>query len=312
MTVARRPIRSISLTIVLASVSVCLAIALLVGWTLLIVGMREQFDGRTGLLVAGIIGISLIMIVLIVLCVFVVREILEVRRQTTFIDSVTHELKSPLASLRLCLETLARSGLEATQVENLRRMMLEDVDRLSIFVDDVLIASRVAVHPFHRKASIALQDISVRELAEHCRQLILRRYRLPDDSIAITVPADLQLTTDRTALETILKNLLDNAVKYSDEIFVSVRAEAQPNAISLHIVDRGIGIPPEHLKRVFQRFYRVPTEDVRRRHGTGLGLFVVSALARHLGGKIEARSDGHGRGCEVIVTLPRDGQRWAA
>jgi signal transduction histidine kinase len=109
-------------------------------------------------------------------------------------------------------------------------------------------------------------------------------------------------------LETVLKNLIDNAVKYSTPpVRVEVSARALDDTmLELRVTDKGIGIPKVHLRRIFERFYRVPSEAVYTRQGTGIGLFVVSALVRAIGGSIEARSDGPGTGTTMLVFLPID------
>ena len=292
----------------MASIAVPIAIALLVGWTL--VFARNMAEGGGGiasdvwLLVLGVIAFAMLMSVLVMFAVFLGREILEVRRQDSFIDSVTHELKSPLASLKLGLQTLARAGIDDDKRELLRRMMLDDVDRLTAFVDDILQASRLA----HDRDRVGMDQssVAVRDVCVECAQTVIARHRLPSDAIEIDVDEDLTACTDRAALTVVIRNLMDNAVKYSDDpIKVTVRAHAsEGERVAIEVTDRGIGIPAKDLKRVFHRFYRVPVEDVRTRKGTGLGLFVVSALVRNLGGRIRASSEGPGHGTTMHVQLP--------
>jgi signal transduction histidine kinase len=301
----RTSARSISLLIVISTITVLLTVALLVGWTLVIaqnMGARQAVSGSVWLLVGGIGFFVVIMSVVVLFSVFLVREILEVRRQQTFIDSVTHELKSPLASIKLCLDTLARPELSAPQRENLRHMMLSDVERLSIFVDDILEASRIS----HGLRTQQWTTVNVTTLVERCVVGMQRRYELDDGAIKTRVPADLTIHTDPTAFETVLKNLLDNAVKYSTppvRVTIEVQAE-QTKHIRIEVSDEGIGIERPQLKRIFRRFYRVPSDDVYARSGTGLGLYVVAALVRNLGGSIAASSEGHMRGTRVSVRLP--------
>jgi signal transduction histidine kinase len=300
---ARRPVRSISLPITLASVSVALSIALLVGWTLVIVNSQQTVASLGALLIAsGSVSIGIIMAVLVWFGVFLAREILETQRQTRFVDSVTHELKSPLASLKLCLETQARPDLSDAHRRQLHGMMLEDVERLSVFIEDLLVANRVG----GEQRGLTVADVSVAELARRCGETVARRYHLEDVAVLIDVPETMRLNTDATALETVLKNLLDNAVKYSDPP-VHVRLAATPlstGRVQIAITDRGIGIPPKQLKRVFERFYRAPGEAVRARAGTGLGLYVVAALVREMGGRVRAEGGGDGIGTTVVVHLP--------
>src|SRR5262245_1014403 len=191
--------RSISLLIVVSVVTVLLTVTLRVGWTLVIVqnmGFTRAVAGSGWLLVGGIAFFVVILSVLVLFSVFLVREILEVRRQQTFIDSVTHELRSPLASIKLCLDTLARSEVTQRHREELRTMMLADVERLSIFIDDILEASRIA----HGLRSQQWTAVSLPALMQRCIEGMRRRYALADEAIAAHVPAELTIVTDPTAL----------------------------------------------------------------------------------------------------------------
>jgi signal transduction histidine kinase len=297
--------RSISGPIVLSAITVALTFALIVSWLVLVslnTSLGGAFWSNRWLLAGGIVSLVIVMSVVVMFSVFLMREILEVRRQQTFIDSVTHELKSPLASIKLCLDTLMRSELSDAQRENLRQMMLTDVERLSVFVDDILEASRIA-HGRHTQSWTA---VSIPQLVRHCIDGIQKRYNLEPSAFQVEMPADLTMTTDPSALETVLKNLLDNAVKYSPSpprIDVSVRPDNQ-GQVELQVTDHGIGIEKAQLKRIFRRFYRVPNDEVYARSGTGLGLYVVAALVRNLGGHIEAHSLGPNQGTSMRVHLP--------
>ncbi len=301
----RRNLKSISTPIILGATSVLLSAALLVGWTLLIAQNLEldrDVAGNVWLLVLGAISFVVIISVLVLFSVFLAREILEVRKQDSFIDSVTHELKSPLASLKLCLETMSRSDVDGEQRDRLRVMMNEDVDRLSSFIDDVLQASRVV----ERRSGLNVSDVVMADFLQQCVGAAARRNGIAKEDIRIDSEADLTVRTDRAALEIVIKNLIDNALKYSGEspeVVLHARSEP-PDHVRIEVSDKGIGIPPQHLKRVFHRFYRVQTESVRRRRGTGLGLFVVWSLVRNLGGKVRALSEGEGQGTTMRVTLP--------
>jgi len=304
---ARRK-RSISLHVILASVTVALSLALLVGWILLILRNWEltQVTQDVWLLVAGIISFVVIMTVLVLFVIFLAREILEVRRQDSFIDSVTHELKSPLASLLLMVQTLQRHHLDEERRGELLDMMADDIDRISVFVDDVLVASRVAFG----KTTYRVVDVNLHKIIEQCITRVSKRYKLESGRVSAQVASDLDLKTDETLLEVILNNLLDNAVKYSDrpvEVHVEVSRSA-PTKIQINVSDNGIGIPKASQKRVFDRFYRVPGEEVNKRRGTGLGLFVVASLVKSLDGQVKASDGLKGRGTTMSVVLPTDKQ----
>jgi signal transduction histidine kinase len=252
--------------------------------------------------VGGIISFLAIISVLVLFTVFLVREITEVRRQTSFIDSVTHELKTPLASLKLAAETLARPELAADRREQLRVMMLQDVSRLVNLVDGILDANRL----LGAREAGDLGEVVLSDMIEQVAAETIRRHHVGLEIFEFVCGDDVALIVDPTSLRTILSNLIDNAIKYSDGV-PAIRIEAHRDRelgeVHIRVSDRGIGIDKGDLKRIFKRFYRVPEEAVRSRHGTGLGLFVVEGLVKALGGKIEAISAGVGHGTTIHVLL---------
>lgn len=303
----RRKIRSsISIPITLGAITVLLSLALLVGWSFLLgqkITRSADIAGDVWLLVLGALSFVLIIVVLVLFVISLARGIIEVRKQDSFIDSVTHELKSPLASLQLCLETLGRDGLEDDAREKLRHMMRQDVDRLRAFIDDVLEANRLS---YARPGMLNLSDVPLSQLAEQCADAVRARHHLEPQEVSIHVDPDLTVTTDRAALEIVVNNLIDNAAKYSERparVEVMARKDSD-NRVVLEVSDAGIGIDRKNLKRVFHRFYRVEDQAVRQRRGTGLGLFVVWALVKQLGGDVQAFSQGRGQGTTMRVELP--------
>ena len=303
----RRRIRSsISTPITLGAIAVLVSIALMVGWSFLLgqkIMRSADIAVDVWLLVLGAFSFVLIITVLVLFVISLARGIIEVRKQDTFIDSVTHELKSPLASLQLCLETLGREGLEGNAREQLRTMMLEDVDRLRAFIDDVLEANRLS---YARPGMLNLSDVSLLELAEDCADAVRARHKLSAEEVVVEVDPELVVSTDRAALGIVVKNLIDNAAKYSSRparVEVKGRRDVDGRML-LEVTDNGIGIDKKNLKRVFHRFYRVEDQEVRQRRGTGLGLFVVWALVKQLGGKVQALSEGQGQGTTMRVELP--------
>jgi signal transduction histidine kinase len=297
--------RSISIPIILSAVTVLMTLMLLVGWILVIsrnLPLTRAFSGNVWLLTGGIASFVLVGSVLVMFSVSLVQEILESRRQQMFIDSVTHELKSPLASIKLCLETLGRPGLSETQQVELRGMMISDVERLTVFVDDILQASRVA----HRRRSQTWTMVDVTAVMRASIDVIRRRYDLPAETFDLSAPDSIQAFTDPTALETILKNLLDNAVKYSSaapKVHIGMQV-LNASQLLIAVRDEGIGLEHNQLKRIFKRFHRAPDPQVNERSGSGLGLFVVASLVRNLGGRIRAESDGPGKGAIMRIRLP--------
>lgn len=297
--------RSISFPIVLSSIAVLLTAAVLVGWIVVIRKyqlLTQAIWENAWLLVGGITSLALVMSVLVLFSISLVREILEGRRQQMFIDSVTHELKSPLASIKLCLDTLERQGLSGVNEAHLKQMMRTDVERLSLFVDDILQASRIS----HGLRSQTWVMVDVTQLLTATVAGIRHRYGLAEDAFVVEAPPRLETFTDPTALEIILKNLLDNAVKYSSpapRIEVTL-AVLEPGYLLISVRDHGIGIERRQLKRIFRRFHRAPDPRVNERSGSGLGLYVVHRLVRNLGGRIRAESAGAGFGSTLTIRLP--------
>jgi signal transduction histidine kinase len=298
--------RSISVPIVLSSITVLMTLALLIGWIVVIrehLPLSDPFAINRWLLAGGIASFVLVMSVLVLFSVSLVGEILESRRQQMFIDSVTHELKSPLASIKLCLDTMARPGVSVAQKDQLRDMMLSDVERLTVFVDDILQASRIS----HRRRSQTWTAVDISRLVTQAAESIRARYRLAPETFRLSIPPGVEIFTDPTALEIVFKNVFDNAVKYSGEdplVIVDMR-QLESGHIGITVQDHGIGISRNQLKRIFKRFHRAPDPRVNERSGSGLGLYVAYRLLRNLGGRIRAESEGPGKGTTMRIRLPR-------
>ncbi len=277
---------------------------MLVGWIFVLVRNRELTKGvvfNTWMLVGGVASLITIITVLVLFTVFLAREIGEVRRQDSFIDSVTHELRSPLAAIRLCLETLRRTGLAPEKREELQRMMFEDITRLDSLIDAVLMASRVgSARGLSRVARVSFEALIEASIAR-----VAARHHVPPDVVTVEFEQAYVLRSDPSILSLIFDNIIDNAIKYSGgHPAVHIKVFERGRTLRVSIRDRGIGISKRDLKRIFDRFYRVPEESVRTQHGTGLGLFIVAAVVRNMGGRIKAFSEGPGRGTNVTVRLP--------
>jgi signal transduction histidine kinase len=277
---------------------VCLAVAvtLNVGWIIL--------HWRQGvLLFFGVVFFLAIILGMILNTGFLLREIRRNEQHGSFLNAVTHELKTPIASIRLYLETLQRRDVGEAQRQEFYRSMLEDTSRLLGTVNQVLKAGEVG----YGRTAQHRADVNLAELVRECVDLARTRHHLPAEAIQMT-PVNGEPTTvnaDAEDLRIAVGNILDNAVKYSnDRIAVGVKIVApQEGFLSLRVRDEGVGIPPQELKRVFKRFYRVPGR--RQVKGTGLGLFIVRSIARAHGGRVSIESEGEGRGTTVILELPR-------
>jgi two-component system sensor histidine kinase SenX3 len=290
--------KTIAFFITLGVCLVALAIFLNVSWVV--------YHWRSVVpLVLGIVFFTVIIAGLIVNTIFIVREIRRNERQDTFLNAVTHELKTPIASIRLYLETLQSRPLDEAQRRDFYRIMLEDVERLLGTVEQVLKAGE-ARHLTHKRN---WQEINFGTIVADTLELARLRHHLPAEALrfAATPPDDLFVMGNPEELRTAVFNLFDNAIKYSGEkkdIAVEVRTP-DIDTISLSVCDRGIGISRPELKRIFNRFYRVQSAATGQVKGTGLGLFIVRAVARRYGGEAFAESAGEGLGSTFTLRLPR-------
>ena len=256
-------------------------------------------------LVIGIVLFALIIAGLIVYTVFLVMEIRRNEEHDSFINSVTHELKTPIASIRLYLETLQSRPVTEAQRHEFYGIMLADAERLHHTVDQVLKAGIAREKP----KALRRAAVDIGTLARECVDLATVRHHLQAGAIALEAHDQGRLVVrgDAEELRTVLVNLIDNAVKYSENdvrVTVSVAAPA-PDTIWVRVQDRGVGIPRTQLKRICHRFYRVQSRGLKQVKGTGLGLYIVRTIARAHGGRVFAQSEGEGRGATFTLELPR-------
>lgn len=291
--------RNTILFILLGACMLGATVALNVGW--IILNWR-----RLAPMLIGIPFFALLIAGVVLNTIFLVREVRRNERHDAFLNAVTHELKTPIASIRLYLETLLRRDMAEEKRREFYSMMLEDSDWLQATVEQVLKAGELG----QRTQNQVRVPVDMRVLVAECKERTRARHHLDEGAIVFEDSSDsepVMVRGNREELQSVVMNLLDNAVKYSQKTVeikmkLSIRNEAW---IVLSVADRGIGIPAGQLKRVFKRFYRVPMRPVLRTKGTGLGLFIVRTIARQHGGDAFAESAGEGGGTTVRVELPR-------
>ena len=294
--------QALAFFVALCVLLVAAAISLIVGWIL--INAR-----RPAPLILGVISFALIIAGLIIYTVFLVLEIKRNEEHQTFINSVSHELKTPIASIRLYLQTLQSRDVDEAQRKQFYEIMLADAERLHLTVEQVLKAGSLTQKQKRKAKAATWTPVDVAAVARECVQLAVVRHHLKPDAIALEAHDEGPLTVngDAEELSSVLRNLLDNAVKYSDDdvrVTVSLAAPT-PETIWVRVQDHGAGIPRKQLKRIFNRFYRVQTRGLRQVKGTGLGLYIVKEIARAHGGRVFAQSEGEGRGATFTVELPR-------
>jgi len=283
----------------LGSCLVALVVALNVSW--IVINWREGL-----LLVLGVILFLVILAGVVVNTVFLVREARRNEQHDAFINAVTHELKTPVASIRLYLETLQRRELPEDKRREFYGVMLADSDRLLDLIEQVLRAGRTSA----RSRVLHQVPIDLRETVRECLDLARVRHHLPDEALAyvnrVAEPAQATVLGDPDELKAAVSNLVDNAIKYSNGD-VHVQVELTPledDRVAVRVRDAGIGISASELKRIFRRFYRIPEAVAMRIKGTGLGLFIVRSVARKHGGRVFAESAGPGQGSTFTLQLP--------
>jgi signal transduction histidine kinase len=280
--------------------------ALLVGGLVTLnIGWIIRNERTFAFAILGTILFSLLIAGVVLNTVFLIREIRRNERQDSFLNAVTHELKTPIASIRLYLETLQRRATTDVQKQEFYAIMLSDSDRLLATVEQVLKAGQLGQRQRQQNRTL----INLESLVGDCITITLQRHHLPPGNILLEpTPGAVRLYTLGIAedLRTAVLNVLDNAVKYSPE-GVHIRcslAIVRYTSVTLKITDTGVGLPPNQFKRIFTRFYRVPGRAIAKIKGTGLGLFLVRNIARQHGGDATASSPGPNLGTTITITLP--------
>lgn len=272
-----------------------LAVALNIGW--IILNLRE-----VALLVFGVIFFALIITGLILNTIFLVREIRRNEQHDAFLNAVTHELKTPIASIKLYLETLKRHDVDEAKRREFYDVMLADNARLLGTVEQVLQASQVR----EKQRLEAKMDIDLNAVVEESVYVTNSRYHLDEGVIRLSVPSQAVIVNGvREELQTAIANLIDNAIKYSPEgPKLSIKLRKNGKTAELYVKDSGNGIASNELKRIFTRFYRVANTGDKPIKGTGLGLWIVSSIVSRHGGEVFAESRGIGRGSTFVMRLP--------
>ncbi len=299
------PRRSLKWPILLGIGMIALLAVLAVSWVLSAVfgalGDRAYAPLHWTLLSIGATFIVLLLAGTIVYLVLSVKAINLTQRQSNFIDSVTHELKSPLASMKLCLQTLSRRQVSSEARDDFVHIMLDDIERLDRLTNQLLDAGRLNA----ARAAGEAEEVALDGLLAECADAVCRRYRLPPETVRLDVHPCSVLAAP-IELDVVFRNLLDNAVKYAgEEPWVDVSLHCGPDGwVTARIADNGCGIPQPLRRAIFGRFVRLGSELEREKPGTGLGLFIAQTAVKRLRGRIRMRSRDPEPGTVFEVQIP--------
>lgn len=289
--------KNTGLFIALGAAIVALAVALNVGW--IVITWREGLR-----LALGVLFFGLIITGVVLNTVFLVREIRRNEQHNAFINAVTHELKTPVASIRLYLETMQSRQVDEAKRREFQKIMIDDCDRLLHTIEQVLRAGQTGASSKRVRGT----PVNLAETVQECLSIARTRHRLGPESLRYSAGIDgaAIVMGDPDELKTAISNLIDNAVKYSGgkvDVLVELARGADRDLL-IRVKDQGIGIPNTELRRIFKRFYRIQGSVAGRVKGMGLGLFIVNSVAKRHGGRVFAESSGQGHGSTFTLQLP--------
>jgi two-component system, OmpR family, sensor histidine kinase SenX3 len=287
--------KSIAFFIALGVGLISVILLLYIGWVLL--------NWRTGILLfLGVLLLAMTISGVVLNTTFLVREIRRNAQHDAFINAVTHELKTPVASIRLYLETLMTRPLDEGKRKEFYGIMLQDSDRLLSTIEQVLRTGRVSP----ASPRINALPIDLGGVVEECLTRARTLHHVPPESLSFHPGPPVTILGDPDEVGAAVSNLIDNAVKYSgDPVRVKVETvKVDDKYGAVRVTDQGVGIPKSELKQIFKRFYRVPGPLGARIKGTGLGLYIVRSVAKRHGGRAWAESEGPGQGSTFVLQLP--------
>jgi signal transduction histidine kinase len=287
--------KSIAFFIALGAGLILVILTLYIGWVWL--------DWRQGILLfLGTILLMFIVAGVVLNTIFLVREIRRNAQHDAFINAVTHELKTPVTSIRLYLQTLQTHAVDEAKRKEFYEIMLQDSERLLNTIEQVLRTGRMGLSG----AKPHRIRLDLNALIDECLDNAVKLHRVPRESLQFTPRQAITVYGDREEIETALSNLIDNAIKYSGNApKISINTQQfDERSVCVRVRDQGPGIEKTELKRIFGRFYRVQGQLASRVKGTGLGLFIVRSVAKRHGGRAWAESEGPGRGSTFVLQLP--------
>lgn len=253
-------------------------------------------------LIVGLILLVFLLVGMYFVFIYLTRQININLLYENFIANFTHELKSPLASIQLYLETMSKREIDRkTQMEFLERMLM-DTQRLKRVIDAILDISQIE----QKKKLFSPELVEAGQVFPMLIKHSLHQFKIPSEKVKINIKTNACVELDQNAWQIIFSNLFDNALKYSvDDLNIQINIYEKGKNLVIEFKDNGIGILPEDQKHLFQKFFRVNRDHLPNVRGTGLGLYHVREIVRHHNGKISVYSDGIGKGTTFTILLPK-------
>lgn len=247
-----------------------------------------------------ILGETVIFVLVLIIGIYLIyksykKELVVTENQKNFLLSITHELRSPITSIKLSLETLLKRKPPKEIEENMIKDSIEESNRLNNLINNLLLATRINYsYPYHFKRE-NLYDVIL-----ECVNTMLSCH--PECTINFTGEGDknVLLEIDKQAVISMVNNIIENAIKYGKNQDVDVKFIDEKEVVSIHIMDRGPGIPEKERNKIFDQFYRIGSEETRQEKGTGLGLYIAGKIAKAHKAKIEV-SNNFDRGSIFII-----------
>lgn len=263
-------------------------------------GIEFRYD--VTFLVLGCVLGGVVIIGTVLLFIFLMQQLRLIKRQRSFVSSVTHEFRSPLSSMMLAVETLQRRSLSEDNQKIQYRMIQSDLDRLVHLVDQILVSARIdrGIKVFSDFDELRWSDFFVR-LTEQYRHLDFDL----GNRLKVSGALDDTVFTSERALQIVVGNIVENAIKYSPkESPIEVNIARKGKIFEIQIRDYGMGLDRRDLKRIFKVFERAKTAIAEAIPGTGLGLYIVQSIVQLMNGHVIAQSAGRGSGSSFVVRIP--------
>jgi len=246
------------------------------------------------LLVAVLFGMYLIFI-------YLNKQLHLTKLYDNFIGNVTHELKSPLASIQLYLETLNIRKVPRNKQKEFIALMKKDANRLNYLINSILQISGLEQKKIAHSYDIYKAEPIVRKLISES----IQQFNIPKEVVEINGDAPCSCVLDTNALKIVFDNLIDNAIKYSkDQVQLEIQMACKAKQFIIRVIDQGVGISATDQKQVFKKFHRIDDPDSPNVKGTGLGLYWVQEIIKYHGGKISVFSEGKDKGSTFKIELP--------